>query len=509
MNVDVLAQGNESAFERLRALNPEAGMTGNPGPPPRTHSQRTVLPRLALVAAITLAVVIGGVAVWNSSTGQDTITAATDPVQATPEASSPEPSNAPVITDTARAQTPVSNDPVEDIEPPEDATRYLPTSDWELIGFGSDIFSPTDDLPPGHELMFATSDGIWGPVIFAVFNPGLEDINYGPSGSRITETPAGTRVRARIDASGRTTSAIVAVEGGSVAASGSDVSESQLFEVVDNLEIIDGSLTWTGNVLPANLMVLPQSAAAPQTIEQSTFQPNDENVLQSVHVLSVPVDDPWIALNERDTHPDWELTTFNGQPAIVFGPSTYDTTRAGVIYQADERLYIATIDGEDSQIPTIDDARTLLASVEPRSVLEIADELDLVRRVDIYTEWLEDIELPVDADIDYLLTDDYVPIGPEALFAQQVLVCLWVEEWIETGSQRSFDAIEQANTWPNIIDAVEWYRQFGDDLAEFVQSPVVEIEGLTGSTVEERAVPSLQASCGFAIGHDLFSHLPQ
>ena len=147
--------------------------------------------------------------------------------------------------------------------------------------------------------------------------------------------------------------------------------------------------------------------------------------------------------------------------------------------------------------------------MEPRSVLEIADELDLVRRVDIYTEWLEDIELPGDAKFGYLLTDDYVPIGPEALFAQQVLVCLWVEEWIETGNQQAFDAIEQANTWPTISDALEWYRQFGDDLAEFVQSPVVRIEDLKGSTVEERAIPSLQGSCGFAIGHDLFSHLPQ
>lgn len=509
MNVDVLAQDSESAFERLRSLNPEPGTTGNPGPPPRTHVQRTVLPRLALVAAITLAIVIGGVAIWNSSDGQDTITAATGPAQSTLEASSPEPSSAPGITDTALAQDAVSNDSAEEIAPPEDETRYLPTSDWELLGFGSDISSPADGLPPGQVLRFATSDGIWGPVIFALFNPGLDHIDYGPSGSRITETPAGTRVRARIDASGRTTSAITLVEGGSVAASGSDVSESQLFEVVDNLEIIDGSLSWTGDVLPANLMVLPQSAAAPQTIEQSTFQPNDENVLQDVNVLSVPADDPWTALSERDTHPDWELTTFNGQPAIVFGPSTYDSTGAGAIYQADDRLYIATINGEDSQIPTIDDARTLLASVEPLSVLEIADELDLVRRVDIYTEWLEDIELPVDADIDYLLTEDYVPIGPEALFAQQVLVCLWVEEWIETGSQQAFDAIEQANTWPNISDALVWYGQFGDDLAELVQAPVVEIEDLKGSTVEERAVPALQEDCGFAIGHDLFSHLPQ
>ena len=509
MNFDGLAQGRESAFKRLHALNPEPGMTGNPGPPPRTHDQRTRIPRLALVAAVSLAIVIGGVAILNSSNAQDTITAATDPTQPAPQTSSPEPSSAPVITDTPPAQDAVSNDPVEEIAPPEDATRYLPTSDWELLGFGSDISSPADGLPPGQVLRFATSDGIWGPAIFALFNPGLEDIDYGPSGSRITETPAGTRVRARIDASGRTTNAIVAVEGGSVAASGSDVSESQLFEVVDNLEIIDGSLTWTGDALPANLMVLPQSEILPRTIEQSTFRPSDENVLQDVNVLSVPADDPWTALSERDTHPDWELTTFNGQPAIVFGPSTYDSTRAGAIYQADDRLYIATINGDDSQIPTIDDARTLLASVEPLSVLEIAHELDLVRRVDIYTEWLEDIKLPVDADIDYLLTDDYVPIGPEALFAQQVLVCLWVEEWIETGSQQAFDAIEQANTWPNIGDALVWYGQFGDDLAELVQAPVVEIEDLKGSTVEERAVPALQEDCGFAIGHDLFSHLPQ
>lgn len=390
----------------------------------------------------------------------------------------------------------------EPAEALEDAAPrvYLPTGDWEVLGFSSELNAPPPVVAEGSrssQLTLATDDGLFGPVVWAHFNPDPERIGFGPI------TPGRTR-SAAIVTDGINPVAVFLIEGGGVVVNGYGIGKEDLLTVADAVAMVDGQLEWTGQPLPMDLAPVSVSDGPAPSVSNAQFSLGrgsaEGGAAEGITVMVVPESEWQMALQARASHPDAVPVQVANGPGIAYPYSATTGDDAGAVYVADGTIYLLRVarQSQDGPTPSTDEVRAILETVAEIPMAAIQDELGLENRLDLYTEWLNETPLPPDIDTGWLLADSPANVEQEAYYAHQVFRCLWVGEWIASGDPASLEQITASDGWPTAAVLTEFSLARGEAQVQLPGGPT--IVDPTAATRAERATPALERDCGFVLG---------
>lgn len=414
---------------------------------------------------------------------------------ATTEIETVTPTSVPTPTPTPAPMTPASDPEAgPDLVPP---ILALP-DDWDFESFGS-----TGWTAPRELVAVTTEAGGLGPVAWIGYNDGVATLDYqdGPLVHHDTTSPQGHTVRLGYDHDPNALTAIFLLGEGSVAIGSHDIAEADLLQLVDAITVADGRPVVDPAILPAALQLVPAGPPTRHLATSYSLRKGTTTVMVSVQRRLV-ADTEWL-LDVRH-RPNITLVTFNGRRTLLLAGDDEAGEWPTAIIEAEAWVYTINLAPWDATTPTatVEELEAIVRSLTPISEIDLRERVPWLQdRQPMLDRWLADVTLPSNVDLEWLRAGP--PMGPgEAEFYYQVLTCIPILDWAETGSPASLDQVAASGDWTVTQDLTQFYA--GIDHPEVASGLLIteaEIEeARSATTLDERQASILFQDC-VSIGH--------